>query len=160
MALPIIIMDNMNIKWYIAGLSFTCQECGACCAGPEAGYIWLTTKEIEMIAEHLEMTRESFQKKYIKKVGPRYSIIENHKTNDCIFLTDYKGSRGCAIYAVRPNQCRTWPFWDYNLDSPEDWNYEAIKCPGINRGRHYTFDEIEKLRTQKSWWEEDEDCKG
>jgi Fe-S-cluster containining protein len=48
-------------------------------------------------------------------------------------------------------QCRNWPFWPRNLDSPDGWNIAAAKCPGINKGRFYTFDEIEKVRKQKRW---------
>jgi hypothetical protein len=58
------------------------------------------------------------------------------------------GSKGCAIYDVRPTQCRTWPFWPSNLRSPDDWNRAAQKCPGINKGKLYTFDEIEKIKKQ------------
>lgn len=62
------------------------------------------------------------------------------------------GSKGCAVYDVRPMQCRTWPFWPHNLQSPDDWNAAAKKCSGINKGKLYTFDEIEKIKKQKFWW--------
>ncbi len=54
----------------------------------------------------------------------------------------------CAIYPVRPQKCRTWPFWDGNLRSPDDWNQTAKGCPGINRGKQYDFVTIETLRRQ------------
>jgi Fe-S-cluster containining protein len=53
---------------------------------------------------------------------------------------------------VRPNQCRTWPFWNDNLASPDSWNYAAVKCPGINRGKRYSVEEIESIRKEKKWW--------
>jgi hypothetical protein len=147
-------MDKM-IKskcWYACGLHFECTGCGRCCAGPEEGYIWITTREIERLAEHLRMSVEAVRKQYVRRVGFRLSIIEDPMTNDCIFLTpSNNGCRGCAIYSVRPNQCRTWPFWNENLASPDDWNRAAVKCPGINRGRLYAFEDIERLRKQKSW---------
>ena len=144
----------MKKQWYACGLHFECTGCGNCCAGPEEGYIWITTQEIELLAKHLNITVEAVRKTYIRRVGFRLSIIENSATKDCIFLTaGGEGCRGCAIYPVRPNQCRTWPFWNDNLNSPDSWNYAAVKCPGINRGRQYTVAEIEAARTQKKWWD-------
>jgi len=30
----------------------------------------------------------------------------------------------------------------------------AARCPGINRGKFYSFKEIEQIKKQKSWWED------
>lgn len=144
-------------KWYVGGLHFECQGCGTCCAGPGEGFIWLTRREIELIADRLEMTVGEFKKKYVKRLINRYSLIEEPKTKDCIFLRQTEAGRGCEIYAVRPNQCRTWPFWTSNLQSPDTWNQAAGRCPGINRGRLYTFEQIEKLRKQKQWWPDEDE---
>jgi Fe-S-cluster containining protein len=141
--------------WYAGGLHFECTGCGNCCAGPDEGYIWVTPREIELLAEQLRLSVEAVRKKYIRRVGFRLSIIEHPATKDCIFLTPSKdGCRGCAIYPVRPNQCRTWPFWNENLASPDDWNRAAVKCPGINRGRLYSVEDIDRIRKQKSWCQE------
>jgi Fe-S-cluster containining protein len=80
---------------------------------------------------------------------------------DCIFLTELpaeksKGKvtlprRVCGIYAVRPLQCRTWPFWDGNLASKEQWNDAAKRCPGMNTGKHYAKQGIEALRDATEW---------
>jgi hypothetical protein len=29
----------------------------------------------------------------------------------------------------------------------------AVRCPGINRGKFYSFEEIEAIKKQKSWWD-------
>jgi Fe-S-cluster containining protein len=145
--------ETVKKQWYAGGLHFECVGCGNCCAGPEEGYIWISGDEIERLAKHLGITVEAVRKKYLHRVGMRHSILENPATKDCIFLTAAKdGQRGCAIYSVRPNQCRTWPFWNDNLSSAQMWDFAAVKCPGINCGRGYTFDEIETLRKQKQWW--------
>ncbi len=145
----------MKKQWRAFGLHFECSGCGNCCAGPEEGYIWISQDEIELLAKHLGQTVEQVRKQYIRRVGLRCSIVENPATHDCIFLTAGKnGCRGCAIYAVRPNQCRTWPFWKENLASPDHWNFAAVKCPGINRGRLYSDEEIEKILHQKKWQSE------
>ncbi len=39
----------------------------------------------------------------------------------------------CRIYAVRPRQCRTYPFWP-ELMTPGAWRAEAARCEGIGRG--------------------------
>lgn len=139
-------------RWYIAGLHFECLQCSRCCSGPGEGYIWITRPEIAILAEHLAMPIGQLSKKYLKRVALRTTIIEEPITKDCIFLKTIKGTKRCTIYSVRPNQCRIWPFWPSNLSSPSAWNTAAMKCPGINRGRVYTFEQIEKLKKQKKWW--------
>lgn len=139
-------------KWYIGGLHFECAQCGRCCAGPDEGYIWITRPEIEFLTKHLGITLKDARCEYLQRVGIRTTIIEEPRDRDCIFLNGKCGQKGCAIYPVRPNQCRTWPFWTGNIARPDDWNMVAQKCPGINRGRLYTFEEIEKIRKQRKWW--------
>jgi len=144
----------LKSKWYSCGLHFECIGCGNCCAGPEEGYIWICAEEIAMLAKYLGMSEADVRKRFIKRSGLRTTLIEDKATKDCIFLQkNANGQRGCAIYPVRPNQCRTWPFWNYNLATPNDWNEAAQRCPGINRGPEFTFEQIEKIRTQKKWWE-------
>ena len=139
-------------KWYVGGLHFECTGCGGCCSGPDEGYVWITKAETAMLADHLGMTVEGTRKKYLRRIGNRSSLIEKQPCKDCIFLEETKDGKGCEVYPVRPNQCRTWPFWSMNLLSADMWNSAGTICPGINRGRHYTFEEIEKLRKQSKWW--------
>jgi len=139
-------------KWYIGGLHFACQQCGSCCSGPDEGVIWISRPEINMLAEHLGLSASELRKKYLRRIGFRFSIRENPCSKDCVFLAELNGFKGCTIYNARPMQCRNWPFWPGNLQSPDDWNAAAKKCPGINKGRLYTFDEIEKIKKQKQWW--------
>jgi Fe-S-cluster containining protein len=141
--------------WYVCGLQFECAGCGNCCAGPGEGYIWVTSREITLIAKHLGISEQELKQKYLKRVGWRTSIIEQAATKDCIFLQKGPQGRGCAIYKVRPNQCRTWPFWQMNLSHPDSWNSSAQKCPGMNLGRTYDIGEIEKLRDQEKWWDDE-----
>ncbi len=149
-------IDGNSMPWYIGGLHFECVQCGRCCSGPGEGYIWITKPEIERLVKHLNMTVDDLRKAYLVRIGNRTSIIEEPHTNDCIFLTRTGDKRGCAIYPVRPNQCRTWPFWSHNLARPDDWNMTGTRCPGINRGKFYTFEEIEKLLKQKKWWSDED----
>jgi len=139
--------------WYINGLHFECLQCGRCCSGPGQGYIWVTRPEIEIIADFLKISVTQLRQKYLRRVGLRTTIIENRVTRDCVFLQDKSGQRTCKIYPVRPNQCRSWPFWNENLASTNAWNRTAQKCPGINRGKLYSFQEIENIRKNKKWWQ-------
>ena len=145
-------------KWYVAGLHFECTGCGACCSGPGEGYIWVTRPELELIAKHLKITPGKLRQKYLRRVGLRTSIIEHSTTKDCIFLQTVGDKKLCAIYEVRPSQCRSWPFWPENLSSPNSWNNAAARCPGINRGRNYSAEKIERIKRNKRWWENRKDA--
>ena len=136
------------MPWFVMGLAFECQECGRCCCGPEEGYVWATEEEMGKIADFLEMSKEDFFAKYVRKIGTRYSLIEDKTTKDCIFVKDGK----CSVYSVRPTQCRTWPFWPSNLYTPEDWGYAGLRCDGINRGKLFSQEEIidQASRTEES----------
>jgi Fe-S-cluster containining protein len=141
-----------KILWYIGGLHFECMQCGACCAGPAAGYIWITRAEIKFIADFLKIPIPQVRRDYLRRIGFRTTIIEQPDNRDCVFMRRSEGQKKCIIYPVRPNQCRTWPFWPENLSSPDAWNKTAQKCPGINRGKSYNHGEIEKIKRSKRWW--------
>jgi len=148
------VADKKNNRWYAAGLHFECVQCGACCSGPDSGYIWVTSKEVELIADFLKETPEQVRQKYLKRLGMRTTIIEEPVSRDCIFLQKIGGCKKCAIYPVRPAQCRNWPFWPSNLATCESWNKAGLKCPGINRGRLYTYEQIEQIKNRKKWWQD------
>jgi len=137
-------------KWYAAGLHFECQQCGACCSGPNQGYIWVTRPEIKFIADFLKVEPKQLRQTYLRRVGLRTTIIEQPATKDCIFLRRIDGQKRCMIYPVRPNQCRDWPFWPENLVDADSWNRAVQKCGGINRGKCYSFKEIEKTKKTKN----------
>lgn len=128
--------------WYEDGLRFECTGCGDCCSG-EPGYVWLNKAEIREMAEIRGQTPEEFEDESVINVGVRKSLRE-HGNGDCVLL-DAK-TRKCTVYAARPRQCRTWPFWDSTIKSPEAWAETCAACPGSGKGRLYTIDEIETAR--------------
>lgn len=136
-------------KWYESGLRFECTQCGNCCSGPP-GYVWTTKEEIARIAEFLGSPDGTLDRKYLRRVGLRYSLVEK-RGGDCVFLKREGGKAMCSIYPVRPLQCRTWPFWTGNLESPTSWAQASSTCPGMNNGPHYGFVKIEEVRLKKSW---------
>ena len=152
-----IVAMNLGNKfpWYSAGLHFECLQCGRCCAGPDAGYIWLSRPEIRLIADFLKMPVKELKQKFLRHVGLRMTIVEDPHTRDCVFLQQTSQGRGCAIYEVRPAQCRNWPFWEHNLASPDTWNSTARKCPGINRGQYYSPEQIRDKKKNKKWWRDE-----
>lgn len=139
--------ENSAYPWYVTGLAFECASCGRCCAGPAEGYVWATDEEIAAIADYMGVSEAELRRKYVRKIAERFSLKERKPSKDCVFLqpTGVNG-RGCAIYPVRPSQCRTWPFWAQNLTSPDTWARAGMRCRGINRGRVHVRDEIERTR--------------
>ena len=128
--------------WYKDGLKFKCTACGDCCTGAP-GYVWVTNAEIADLADGLKVEVEFFEKNYVRRVGIRKSLVE-FPNGDCVFFDNQ--SRKCQVYEHRPQQCRTWPFWDSNLKSPEAWEETCEICPGSGTGRLYQLEHIEKTR--------------
>ena len=90
---------------------------------------------------------EVFRRRFVRQVGARQSLVE-YSDGDCIFLDPQK--RNCMVYDARPIQCRTWPFWDGNLQSPATWAQAAEGCPGCNRGTVYPLAHIEDARNRNA----------
>ncbi|WP_300669435.1 YkgJ family cysteine cluster protein [Desulfoluna sp.] len=105
-----------------------CDTCkGRCCNG-ESGNIWITRGEIEILAETLGVDVPTLADNYLKKVGYRTSIAERYEAGNyaCLLYDDQKG--GCSVYEARPAQCRSFPFWDYFKERPDE---AAKECPGV-----------------------------
>lgn len=106
-----------------------CNTCsGNCCIG-ESGYIWINQKEIELLAEYLNLTTQMLIEKYLFKEAYKYSIKEvKLKGNNyacCFFNLEEKK---CSIYDYRPTQCRTFPFWEYFKNNVDE---VCKECPAI-----------------------------
>ncbi len=125
--------------WYRDGLSFACTRCGACCTGAP-GYVWVDAEEIARIAAYRSESPEQFSKRFVRRVGNRYSLVER-PGGDCIF---WSSESGCTVYTARPVQCRTWPFWPENIADQESWERVRRTCPGSGAegGRVFTVEEI------------------
>jgi uncharacterized protein len=165
MVLPVLAAAEL---WYKDGLRFACTACGNCCTGGP-GYVWITGEEVQRLACHLHLPLEETVRRHCRNVAGRLSLRETVRDglHDCVFLrietprgVDRNGRpdapsagprRVCSIYPVRPLQCRTWPFWDGNLASQENWDRAAERCPGIHRGRLRSPAEIEALRDAEDW---------
>lgn len=129
--------------WYQEGLRFSCTACGDCCTGAP-GYVWVTQQEIAALAAAMGFGDVAeFASHYVRTVGARRSLRER-SNYDCVLLDAQ--TRKCRAYEVRPRQCRTWPFWDSNVATPEAWRRTCEVCPGSGRGRLYSLTEVETQR--------------
>jgi hypothetical protein len=124
--------------WYSDGLGFECSRCGNCCTGAP-GYVWVTLEEMRRIAETLGLAFDVFTKRYVRRVGERYSLVER-PNGECVF---WSREAGCTIYPARPAQCRAWPFWPAHLVSQGAWERTKRFCPGAGQGPVHSLEEIE-----------------
>jgi Fe-S-cluster containining protein len=129
-------------RWYKDGLRFECTQCGDCCTGAP-GFVWVNQEEIDALAAKVGISVDEFEKKYVRKVSGRRSLVE-FPNGDCVFFDTEK--RNCSVYEARPRQCRTWPWWNSNLESKEAWKETCEVCPGSGKGKLYSIEHIETQR--------------
>lgn len=124
-----------------AGFAFSfhpsrCEQCGGKCCVGESGYVFVSVDEMLKIAEFLGLEFEDFTQKFVRKVGYKFSLTETLRalsnSNDfsCVFFNVGK----CAIYPVRPKQCREFPFWSaYRADTLDTQTKESLQqeCLGV-----------------------------
>ncbi len=130
--------------WYQAGLNFTCSQCGDCCTGAP-GVVWVSDEEIAAIAAELDVPVGEIRLMHTRQVRGRTTLRE-YANGDCTFFDPQ--TRGCKVYRARPTQCRTWPFWRSNLESPETWSQVQAVCPGSRGGAFVSLEEIEQRASQ------------
>ncbi len=126
--------------WYKDGLRFECTQCGDCCTGAP-GFVWVNHEEITALARRLGLAVDEFEKKFVRKVGIRKSLVE-YDNGDCVFFNT--ASRNCGVYEDRPRQCRTWPFWDSNVRTPQAWKQTCEICPGSGQGKLVQLEKIQQ----------------
>jgi len=134
--------QNKELPWYAEGLKFSCSGCGDCCTGAP-GFVWVNQEEIANLAAHFNLSIEEFENLYTRQIGARVSLKE-FPNGSCVFFNEEQ--RNCDVYQLRPRQCRTWPFWDSNLKTPESWESTCQVCPGSGQGKLYQLEDIERLR--------------
>lgn len=137
--------------WWNDGIQFQCQGSGKCCTSHgEFGFVFLTREDRQRMAKHLGLSTSAFTKKYCDKMGPAFHLKEDPKNPDCMFLKN----KGCSVYEARPVQCRTWPFWPEVMNA-KAWKKEVVQfCPGVNKGKVWNRDEIEKNLAEQTRAEE------
>lgn len=133
----------MEPVFYENGLKFECTRCNDCCRH-DPGYVFLSAADINRLCDGLGLSIAELTVKYLREISiggfKRVSLTEKENF-DCIFWE--KG--GCLVYAHRPLQCKTYPFWPSSLAGKDSWESTARSCPGIGKGRKYSRREIEHL---------------
>ena len=105
-----------------------CEACGGHCCSGQSGYIYVDEVEIKKLVDFLGVDIQYFYKKYLIKNGYKFSLIEIQKEDhfNCVFFNEE--TKKCQVYDVRPNQCKTFPFWDYFKTNIKELQKE---CPAI-----------------------------
>jgi Fe-S-cluster containining protein len=75
-----------------------------------------------------------FHERFTRLLDDGATSLTERSDGACIF---WSARDGCTVYAVRPRQCRTWPFWRRNVASPTHWREAARGCPGIGQGERH-----------------------
>lgn len=88
------------------------------------------------MAAALGMQSGPFAERFLREVPDpksgqlRLSLREREEGSGgrCILL---EGHNDCSVYEARPEQCRTFPFWESILSDPAAFERARAVCPGI-----------------------------
>jgi Fe-S-cluster containining protein len=120
------------------GLRFECQRgCTECCR--QKGFVYLTEADAQRIAAYLRMTEQEFARHYVYRTKNRMRLRVPRDAT-CFFLQE----TGCSIHAVKPVQCRIFPFWPELVESRREWRKAARYCPGIGKGQLVQIDRVKE----------------
>lgn len=124
--------------------TFQCRQCGTCCRWP--GFVRLEAGDPAAIAAFLGISSGDFIDRYATIAPNRagLALADRAGSDACIFLTP---QNRCAIYPVRPRQCRTFPFeWSVpGCPALEDAPQKPIRAialgqfDGVHRGHAAVF---------------------
>lgn len=130
--------------FYANGLNFECQRCSFCC-GHSPGFVYLSKRDLKALCNFFDLCAKDFIAKYCRWAdyyyGTKVLALLEKKNYDCILWEN-----GCSAYSARPVQCSTYPFWSWMVKDKNVWNDCAKECPGMNKGKLWSCEEIEKNR--------------
>jgi Fe-S-cluster containining protein len=123
----------------MTGLRFECQAgCTNCCQ--QKGFVYLTEADLARIARFVGMKPAEFERVYVYRTKHLLRLRVPRHTQ-CHFLRE----GGCSIHAVKPTQCRIFPFWPELVDDKREWRKTAAWCPGIGKGELVQIDTARAL---------------
>ncbi|MBY0507408.1 MAG: YkgJ family cysteine cluster protein [Bryobacteraceae bacterium] len=111
------------------GLRFQCQpDCAKCCE--MEGYVYLSEDDVTRIAAYLQLPQAAFEERYVYRTRLSRRLRKPGGGKQCGFLE----GKQCRIHAVKPVQCRLFPFWPELVESRAEWQKTGDWCPGIGQG--------------------------
>ncbi|MBQ0052757.1 MAG: YkgJ family cysteine cluster protein [Treponema sp.] len=129
--------------FYDKGLKFECTRCSDCCR-LSPGYVYLSHSDLKKLCEWFKLPQKEFIDSYCRWVqyydNTEVLCLKEKSNYDC---TMWKSEGGCSAYGARPVQCSTYPFWSWMLKDKQSWDECEKDCPGINKGRVWSKEEIE-----------------
>jgi len=131
-------------------LQFKCTQCGNCCrTHDQYAYVYLAEGDVTALSKHLSLDRADFLGRYCQEEEGWITLRIDEPA--CPFLNE---ENGCEVYEARPKQCRSWPFWEENLDRAT-WQGPVSKCcPGIGEGPLVPAEEVLRIARETERWYE------
>ena len=106
-------------------------------------YWYLSLRDLTALCDFFKLSVKEFVSKYCRWAdyyyGTKVLALLEKKNYDCILWEN-----GCSAYTARPIQCSTYPFWSWMIQDKETWEECAKDCPGMNKGKVWPVEEIEK----------------
>ena len=89
------------------------------------------------------MKPREFERRYVYRT--RHLLrLRVPRQQQCHFLRE----GGCSIHAVKPVQCRIFPFWPELVESKREWKKTAAYCPGMGKGKLVQIETARKLAAE------------
>lgn len=138
--------------WYHKGLRFECTQCGNCCkTHGEYAFVYLAKADVVAMARELELSEAEFRQRWCRDLDGYTALMMDDP--GCPFLLE---DNRCRVYKARPKQCRTWPYWEENLQR-EVWEGPVKDCcPGIGKGELTSAADVERIARETEDWYENE----
>ena len=121
---------------------FSCTRCGDCCRTP--GIVELDLEELEALGHFLGQTPAQLLRELPLTWRPADQNFELVAVASCPLLAP---DGHCSVEPVKPQQCRSYPFWPEITDTRRAWRAEARRCEGIDHpaGHGYPRDEVVRI---------------
>jgi len=95
-----------------------CKRCGKCCTNQVVGMLG---REAVAIARHLNMHASDFKVMFIESQTGKWLMLRRLDDDTCPFLLHEDGLAKCAIYPVRPETCRRFPWLTPMIMTGSKW---------------------------------------
>jgi len=109
-----------------APFSFDCHRCGHCCRVGH-GRVWVEAEDVPALAALRGESAAAFAARHLVATAEGLSLRERPDGGCCLL----EGDAHCTVYAARPEQCRTFPFWPAILEDPAELDRALAYCPGL-----------------------------